>query len=613
MSISPDRRAFMAMTGKAGGLALLNTWVPLQSRDSSRNMEALLEAHLVKEHPRLHLTRAQWVALREAIQQDDSLSRWYAQLQQTADKMLHQPPAEYKLVGPRLLNESRAALARISTLAGLYRLDGDTRKADRARAELKAICAFPSWHPPHFLDVAEMTNAAALGYDWLYDVLTEGERQTIRSRIIEFGLKPGLTEYAQDVMWSLPFANNWGQVCAGGLTMGALAIVNDGANDPGGIAPEPAAILGWTTSKVRNAMLNYAPDGGWPEGPGYWSYATNYTCAMISALMSALGMDFDLSEITGFAETGDFRVASAGPSGQSFNYADADANMQSAPEMFWLAKRFSKPLYATSESSIVARTSPGIFHLVWSQPHMSQLHAPQLPLDLRFSRIDLAYFRTSWTDPNAIFVGFKGGNNAVSHGHLDLGTFVLDAFGERWALDLGPDDYDLPGYFGAERWQYYRLRSEGHNVLTLGSGNQVLSAKAPLHDFRSTPTAGFAEVDLTEAYRPAFKRVGRQMTLERSPQQRVMMTDTVDGDNKQTIRWNMHTRAQIQLDGRRAVLELNGKRLRATIELPSDAVFEIVSSNVPPPQAQQPEVRNLTINFHPSNLSTQLKVVFEPV
>jgi len=36
-------------------------------------------------------------------------------------------------------------------------------------------------------------------------------------------------------------------------------------------------------------------------------------------------------------------------------------------------------------------------------------------------------------DAGAAFVGFKGGDNAASHAHLDLGEFVYDAGGVRWA------------------------------------------------------------------------------------------------------------------------------------------------------------------------------------
>ena len=59
-------------------------------------------------------------------------------------------------------------------------------------------------------------------------------------------------------------------------------------------------------------------------------------------------------------------------------------------------------------------------------------------------------------DAKGWFVGFKAGSNGVNHSHLDVGSFVLEAKGVRWAVDLGPDDYDLPKYFDETegRWEF---------------------------------------------------------------------------------------------------------------------------------------------------------------
>ncbi len=574
-------------------------------------MQQLLDEKLTGEHPRLHLRAGAWDSLRAAIPQDRTLTEWYTRLQATAASMITEPTASYTLIGIRLLEQSRKALAHISTLAALYRLDGDQKKADRARRELLAICAFPDWHPPHFLDVAEMTNAAALGYDWLYDFLSPQERELVRTKIIEFGLRPGLAEYAAGVFWTRPFANNWGQVCAGGLTAGALAIANDDRLMKAARAQEPSATLQHTTTNVRNAMMNYAPDGGWPEGPGYWSYATKYTCLMLSSLTSSLGDDFGLSGIEGFADTGMFRIATIGPSGQSFNYADAKAAVEPASEMMWLAQRFDKPIYAVRETAQMEGRNPEIFHLLWSQPHQSQLKAAYPPLDIFFRRIVVACIRSSWTDPDAFFVGCKGGDNVVSHGHLDLGTFVLDALGERWALDLGPDNYDLPDYFGKKRWQYYRMRTEGHNTLSLGSENQILTANSNFVGYSSSAEAGQATFDLTQAYGPTFTRVERRVELVRSPQPRVILHDLLRGGAGKTIRWNMHTRATITLQSQAALLELAGKRLKISISSPSEGIFKILGADAPAPQAQQPDVKNLVIEVAARSQTAEITVIFE--
>lgn len=606
MKGSRDRRSFLKTAGKAGSLVVINSRLPWKTSDAKSVMQRVLDEELQREHPRLHLNAKQWKELRQAIADDPLMGRWFESLQTFAERLLDQAPVTYHLIGPRLLTVSRTALRRIELLAGLYRIDGDTRKSDRARAELKAICGFPSWHPAHFLDVAEMTNGAALGYDWLYEVLSEQERTLIRTKIIEFGLRPGLAEYEKGVSWSQPGANNWGQVCAGGLTMGALAIANDVAG-----VPEPAAMLEWTTTKVRNAMTSYAPDGGWPEGPGYWLYATRYTCAMISALNSALGRDFDLSKMPGFAETGTFRMASIGPTGKPFNYADAPVNLEPSPEMFWLAERFERPMYAANEISMIAFTRPTLSHLLWFRSKPADVRVAPPPLDVKFSRIDMACFRASWTDGMAFFVGFKGGSNMANHGHLDLGTFVMDALGERWALDLGSDDYDLPGYFGAQRWDYYRLRSEGHNTPTLGVANQSLTANAPMSNFVTTASLGMATVDLTEAYRPELERVTREISLERSPRQRVIVTDKIVSTGGQALRWNMHTQATIQAEGMEALLHLNGKHMRVTITSPAGAKFTVISASAPKPQAQQTDVSNLIVNVDLAVGSTEIRIVFD--
>ncbi len=51
-----------------------------------------------------------------------------------------------------------------------WKMDEDSRFLDRAVAELDAVCAFSDWNPSHFLDLAEMSLAVSIGYDWLYNV-----------------------------------------------------------------------------------------------------------------------------------------------------------------------------------------------------------------------------------------------------------------------------------------------------------------------------------------------------------------------------------------------------------------------------------------------------------
>ena len=86
----------------------------------------------------------------------------------------------------------------------------------------------------------------------------------------------------------------------------------------------------------------------------------------------------------------------------------------------------------------------------------------------QFGRAGVVTLRGNWSDIKTTYLGVKrGANNACEQGHYDLSRFVLDSSGVRWAMDLGPEDYNPPDYFDANmRACYHRARTIGHNTLT---------------------------------------------------------------------------------------------------------------------------------------------------
>ncbi len=280
--------------------------------------------------------------------------------------------------------------------------------------------------------------------------------------------------------------------------------------------------------------------------------------------------------MAGFRETGEFRMQSIGPLNRTFNYADAHDSPGAAPQMFWFARAFSRPDYAEHERRYIGDRA-GIFHLLWAAGLPAALPDSPLTLDKLFRGIDVAFFRSAWNDKNAFFVGFKGGDNKVNHSHLDLGTFVLDALGQRWALDLGSDDYNLPGYFGKQRWNYYRLRTEGHNTLTIEGENQNPEARAHLLAFHSDPERALAVADLTEAYGPHVRRAWRGIAL--LDRRHVLIQDEIEAKGSVEVIWNFHTRAQIEIHGRRALLSSDSSKIELQIVAPHGAYFETIIAN----------------------------------
>jgi len=522
----------------------------------------------------------------------------YAKIRARADKLLDAEPVEYRLIGPRLLHVSREVVRRVYTLATVYRLEGDERYAGRAVEELLTAAAFKDWHPSHFLDTAEMTHALAVGYDWLYEVLSPRQRETIRRAIVEKGLREAERVYRSRGWWSRS-QHNWNQVCNGGITLGALAVADE--------EPELAAhIVHRACLSVQIAMRQFAPDGACVEGPGYWNYATIYNVLMLAGLETALDTDFGLSGFEGFSVTGDFPIHALGPTRRAFNFADAGDRQREAPQLFWLARKFDRPLYAWYEREYIAGDSP--LHLWWFDPRGEK--PDDLPLDRHFRRADVVMLRSRWHDPRAVFVGFKGGSNAVNHSHLELGTFVLDADGVRWAVDLGPDNYNLPGYFGSKRWTYYRLATAGQNTLVIDGKNQDPRAAAPIEAFRSTPEEARAVVDLTAAYAGQAEDVQRGMAL--IDRQLVLVQDELPGTEGSEITWQMHTEAEIEAGGNETVLRLGAETLRVRILEPKAAGLAVASATPPPPQNQNRSVHKLVIRLRGRAGPLRLAVLFIP-
>jgi hypothetical protein len=561
-------------------------------------------AGLRRGHPRLLFTNADLAAAQAAAKTDPLRAALHARIIELATAELTTTPIKHELIGPRLLDKSRRCIGRVLTCAMAYRLTGDTRFSDRAKRELATAAAFDDWNPSHFLDVAEMSFAFAIGYDWLYDVLTPAEREQIKRALLEKSLAFVPMAYAaggptDKRVWFVTAHHNWNQVCNGGFLAAALALADE----------EPALarqVIAGARKSLPLVMAAYEPDGAYPEGPGYWSYGTGYNVLAIAMLESAVGTDLDLVQAPAFDRTVLYRLHIQSPTGQSFNYADGGAGLGAQPEYTWLARRYHQPIALAHSRELLqdeVEHAPRkgesdryfALHAVWfPTADPSAAGAGAAPLDIRFrGPAQLAIFRSAWNDPRALFVGFKAGGNAVNHSHLDLGSFVLDADGVRWSEDLGSDNYNMPGYFGALRWSYFRLNNRGHSTLTPGDALQDPKAVAPITAFVSTPDRAFAVADLTSAYPRSGRHLVRGiMLLDRS---RVLVQDDIGpGTSPTSLAWKMVTPAQIKItDARHATLTLAHHTLRAEILAPNQAEFR--SETAKPPTTAENQNRGVSV------------------
>jgi hypothetical protein len=537
-------------------------------------------------HPRILLLKGEEALIDHNIAAD---SHWLAvsnYIIGKSDDILELSPVERVLIGRRLLDKSREALKRIYYLSYSYRKTGNTKYLDRAEQEMLAVAGFTDWNPSHFLDVAEITMAMAIGYDWLYDNLSEESRSTIRNAIVEKGLNPSLL--TENSGWAKN-SNNWNQVCNAGMVFGALAVYEDHTE----LAKK---IIERAVASTELPMAEYDPDGTYPEGYGYWGYGTTFHVMFLSTMEKAFGNYYDVPTAEGFLKTSGYLENMTGPTGLAFNYSDGGSGANTNVAMFWFASRLNDPSVLWSEKYFLLNKSlssdrllPSI--LIWSAGMtVDEITPPAKKVWVGQGDNPVALMRTSWTDKNAVFAGFKAGSPYVNHGHMDVGSFIMDAKGERWAMDFGAQDYNSLESAGvdlwnrsqnSERWQVFRYNNHAHNTLTINDQLQSVSGNAVIKSWSDQPGMMNAISDISAVYGGQLKKAVRGVAIVDN--QYVMVRDEIETHGSETvIRWNLLTPATVTITGSNtAELTKNGKKLVLKVVEPSGITMKTWSTESP--------------------------------
>lgn len=529
-------------------------------------------------HPRLFATADDFARVRAAASTNSLVRAGVERLLFEAEQMRRWRPSLETREGKRMSAVSQRTLSRILTLAFAFRLTGETGYLSRAVEEAETACGYKNWNPSYFLDTAEMTLAVSIAYDWLYDELSQSKRDVLHRGIVRKGLceSPGRLRTGA---WTAA-SNSWAQVCHAGMLAGAAVVAED--------EPEVAAdVFCRAVDSLSRAMSAYAPDGGFPENPGvYWPYATSFNLLAIDVLERMCGTDFGLASLPGFRASADFKDSMTGPTGLMFNYGDTGImtdpryTLRRTPDVsvWMLARRFNRPdtlvlhelpLYRaycagrTPLDNAPRRSFQRLLPLALFcvQPKPAGSADPNTPL-CRFidGQVPITVQRTGWGSSDW-FVGMKGGSPSALYGHMDGGSFVLDAKGCRWASDLGGEDYyrlesaerdiwDMRQQ--SDRWRIFRLGAEGHGVLSINGEPQRVDGAARVASF----SAGFPSkvvMDLTTLY-PSATRVVRTGTLQAGGG--YVLEDRVEGVEKDAdVRWQMITPAKVKsIDGNRLEL-----------------------------------------------------------
>lgn len=504
-------------------------------------------SYKMPQHPRLFLLKGEEKQLLKDIESDLLWNAIHKAMLWRANSSLNVPLLTRKMEGKRLLSVSRNAFSRLLLWGYAYRTTGEKKYAERMEKELVNVCEFYDWNPSHFLDVAEMLMAVSIGYDWLYDELSAETKGKIESAVMQKGLLPSeVKPYGNFVTR----ANNWNQVCEAGIVCGSIAIWETDRD-------KCAFMVNRAVENVPIAMRQYAPNGAYPEGCGYWGYGTSFNVLMLSALEKAFGKDFKLTKMPGFLESGEFITHMTSPALSYFNYSDGGTATACSPALFWFYGKCKDESLLFNQFQIVKSkglnsvvvNQLGPMSIIWGHKYrLVSSKEPQQRYWIGGGVNPVCTMRGGWGTEDA-FIGIKLGSPSASHAHMDVGNFVFDNDGVRWAMDIGADNYnnleqagvDLwNGKQNGQRWDMFRYNNYNHNTLTFA--NQYQRVKGYV-DFAETCFRGshwFAKADLTPVYQGQILKAERAFSLMNGKW--CVVEDCIENLDKSTpLKWTLMT------------------------------------------------------------------------
>ena len=508
-------------------------------------------------HPRIFFTAKDFKEIKKAVARNDNpiLTRLHEQLMKEAEEEgLSQKELKYGKDGSgRRLTTN--ATGRLASAAYAYKMTGDKKYLDHVEWDLKCVCNYPDWVPDHFLGAAGMSIGVGLAYDWLYDDLSPEVKDLVVKTLRTHAIDPS-TE--RDWWWHST-TNNWNQVCECGLVTAAFAIYETCPELARTIIEKAAA------TNVKCMQWSYSPDGAYPEGPGYWSYGTEHEVIMLTEFEQLLGQDFGLSDTPGFLNTGTFQMYTTGPTGKAFNFSDCSEHVGPRTAQWYFAAKNQDPSLLYLEKRYLEEETPKTgLHLffplamVW-RSGIRDIPEPAAGCYTGQGPNPIMMTRTGWGS-DALYLGVKGGSAGNNHGHLDVGEFVFDAYGYRWAMDYGNPGYAtlesfLQENFGGEglfnmkqdatRWRFFTYNNLRHNTLTVNGKDHVVKASAPL-SVSGEGSGSVAEIDLTALFGGDVRSAKRTAAIVDGSYLQVTDRITALERKPAQVRWTLVTPASVK-------------------------------------------------------------------
>ena len=441
---------------------------------------------------------------------------------------------------------ARASLDAAAALGLAYLISGRAEYRDRLVEHTEAALGVDDWvHPTHRpggnsvdLGVAHYAARIGLAYDLLYENLSSEQRERWRHALVARALALFLPAHRGGGQWWARVTHNWRAVICGEMGIAAMALMGEWPHARESLRESVAGVL---------ATLEANPDdGSYVEGVSYWSYGIGRTAWFAEALRAFTDGAVDLFQHPFLQRTADFALYLTTPDLACFNFADCSYRPPWGVLLSLLAARTGNP-YAQHLADQLDSSHP--LDLLWREDAPAPRPPDDLPTVKHFPVAGATVIRSDWSD-EAVYLGLKTGETTANHSHLDINSFVLNAFGKPLLVDVGSWTYDHGGGFfhtTLRRWDYAANATLGHSTLLVdGEGQRC----GPDHNGRlahleATAEFTYAVAEGAAAYGPELHRFDRHFLL--APEGYLILLDDVVTDRDRQLAWHFQPAGSVDL------------------------------------------------------------------
>jgi hypothetical protein len=368
------------------------------------------------------------------------------------------------------------------------------------------------------LGVGEMTNI--LSWTWfLFKDEFDRVHPLISKRLKdEIMNKAVIPYYERDDFWWQGLdgqreVNNWNPWTNHNLLTAILILEDD-----------PGKRLAGVEKALRSldVFINgYPADGGCDEGPSYWGRAGASLFQNLDLLKRATKGKFDVFDNPLVQNMGTFIYKAYIDYPYFINYADADAKTGSRPAIiYWYGKEIGDPVMQKFGAFLAkkqdwGKETPGgkideqIMQLMYLDEISGAPAENALISDFWLPDLEVAGARDQEGSSQGFFFSAKGGHNAESHNHNDLGTCVLYFDGKPCLVDIGRETYTAKT-FSSRRYEIWTMQSGYHQLPKINGVDQMQGRQYEARNTTFTADAKKAvfSTDISGAY-PDAARVNK--------------------------------------------------------------------------------------------------------